>query len=35
MEAGRKRASAYSADAYVRGVLDFLDEFDPVWSCWR
>jgi glycosyltransferase involved in cell wall biosynthesis len=34
IEAGRERAGAYSADAYVRGVLDFLDEFEPVRSCW-
>jgi glycosyltransferase involved in cell wall biosynthesis len=33
-EEGRERADAYSADAYVRGVLDFLDEFEPVRSCW-
>jgi glycosyltransferase involved in cell wall biosynthesis len=34
IEAGRERAAAYSADAYVRGVLDFLDEFEPIRSCW-
>jgi glycosyltransferase involved in cell wall biosynthesis len=34
IEAGRERASVYSADAYVRGVLDFLDEFELVRSCW-
>jgi glycosyltransferase involved in cell wall biosynthesis len=34
IEAGRERAAVYSADAYVRGVLDFLDEFEPVRSCW-
>jgi glycosyltransferase involved in cell wall biosynthesis len=34
IEAGRERGSAFSADAYVRGVLDFLDEFEPVRSCW-
>lgn len=34
IEAGRARAAGYTADAYVRGVLDFLDEFEPVRSCW-
>lgn len=34
IEAGRERAAGYTADAYVRGVLDFLDEFEPVRSCW-
>jgi glycosyltransferase involved in cell wall biosynthesis len=34
VEAGRERAAGYTADAYVRGVLDFLDEFEPVRSCW-
>jgi glycosyltransferase involved in cell wall biosynthesis len=34
VEGGRERAAGYTADAYVRGVLDFLDEFEPVRSCW-
>ena len=34
IDAGRERAAGYTADAYVRGVLDFLDEFEPVRSCW-
>lgn len=34
VEAGRARAAGYTADAYVRGVLDFLDGFEPVRSCW-
>lgn len=34
IDAGRARADAYSPDAYVHGVLDFLDEFEPVRSCW-
>jgi glycosyltransferase involved in cell wall biosynthesis len=34
IEAGRERAAGYTADAYVRGVLEFLDEFEPVRSCW-
>ena len=33
-EEGRRRAEGYTADAYVRGVVDFLDEFEPVRSCW-
>ena len=32
--AGRERAAGYTADGYVRGVLDFLDEFEPVRRCW-
>jgi glycosyltransferase involved in cell wall biosynthesis len=34
IEAGRETAAGYTSDAYVRGVLDFLDEFEPVRSCW-
>jgi glycosyltransferase involved in cell wall biosynthesis len=34
IDAGRERAARYTADGYVRGVLDFLDAFEPVRSCW-
>jgi glycosyltransferase involved in cell wall biosynthesis len=34
IDAGRERAASYTADGYVRGVLDFLDAFEPVRSCW-
>jgi glycosyltransferase involved in cell wall biosynthesis len=33
-EAGRDRAAGYTAEGYVRGVVDFLDEFEPVRSTW-
>jgi glycosyltransferase involved in cell wall biosynthesis len=31
---GRKLAEERTAEAYVRGVLDFLDEFESVRGCW-
>jgi glycosyltransferase involved in cell wall biosynthesis len=34
VDAGRTRAAGLTADGYVRGVLDFLDDFEPVRSCW-
>jgi glycosyltransferase involved in cell wall biosynthesis len=34
VEKGRIRAGCYTADAYVEGVLAFLDEFAPIRSCW-
>jgi glycosyltransferase involved in cell wall biosynthesis len=34
VERGRARAASLTADGYVRGVLDFLDEFEPVRRCW-
>ena len=35
MEAGRSLAKQRSASAYVRGVIDFLDDFEPITRCWR
>jgi glycosyltransferase involved in cell wall biosynthesis len=34
VERGRARAASLTADGYVRGVLNFLDEFEPVRRCW-
>lgn len=34
VERGRARAASLTADGYVRGVLDFLDEFELVRRCW-
>jgi glycosyltransferase involved in cell wall biosynthesis len=34
IEAGRECAAGYTADGYVQGVIEFLDEFEPVRSCW-
>jgi glycosyltransferase involved in cell wall biosynthesis len=34
VEAGRLRADERSAERYVRGVLEFLDEFEPIRRCW-
>jgi glycosyltransferase involved in cell wall biosynthesis len=31
---GRTRATSRTAAVYVRGVLDFLDEFERVRRCW-
>jgi len=33
--AGRERAARFTADRYVRGVLDFADEFERVRRGWR
>ena len=33
-EAGRARAAGYTAEGYVQGMVHFLDEFEPVRSCW-
>jgi glycosyltransferase involved in cell wall biosynthesis len=33
--AGRDRAVARSAAAYVEGVVDFLDEFEATMRCWQ
>ena len=33
-EDGRARAAGYTADGYVRGVVEFLDEFEPIRSSW-
>jgi glycosyltransferase involved in cell wall biosynthesis len=32
---GRARAERWTAQDYVRGVLGFLDRFEPVLRCWR
>ena len=34
VESGRRRADERSAERYVRGVLEFLDEFEPIRRCW-
>jgi glycosyltransferase involved in cell wall biosynthesis len=34
VEAGRRRADERSAERYVRGVLEFLDEFEPIRQSW-
>ncbi len=34
VERGRRVARTHTAEAYVRGVLDFLDEFEPVRRLW-
>ena len=34
VERGRARAAGLTADDYLRGVLDFLDEFEAVRRCW-
>jgi len=31
---GRERAQRFTSEDYVRGVFDFLDEFEPVLRCW-
>ena len=33
--AGHKRAEQLTSEAYIRGVLGFLDAFQPVLGCWR
>ena len=33
-EDGRARAAGYTADGYVRGVVEFLNEFEPIRSSW-
>jgi glycosyltransferase involved in cell wall biosynthesis len=32
--AGRERAQLFTGEGYVRGVFDFLDEFEAVRRCW-
>ena len=34
IEAGRERARKNSVDQYVGGVIEFLDQFEAVRSCW-
>jgi hypothetical protein len=34
VEAGRARSAQLTPKAYVRGVIDFLDEFQMVRGCW-
>jgi hypothetical protein len=34
VERGRKLAQERTAEAYVRGVLDFLDRFEAQRRCW-
>ena len=34
IEAGRERARENSVDQYVGGVIEFLDQFEAVRSCW-
>jgi glycosyltransferase involved in cell wall biosynthesis len=35
VRSGRARAGKLRADGYVRGVLDFLDDFDPIRPRWE
>ena len=35
VSAGRRRAAGFTAERYVRGVLDFVDEFERVRRGWR
>jgi glycosyltransferase involved in cell wall biosynthesis len=34
VELGRRRAEQLTAEGYVRGVLDFLDQFEHIRRCW-
>jgi glycosyltransferase involved in cell wall biosynthesis len=34
VSAGRERAKLFTSEAYVRGLFDFLDEFEAVRRCW-
>ena len=34
VDAGRERAQIFTSEAYVRGVVAFLDEFEAVRRCW-
>jgi glycosyltransferase involved in cell wall biosynthesis len=34
VKAGARRADAWSADDYVRGVMKLVDDFEPIRRCW-
>jgi glycosyltransferase involved in cell wall biosynthesis len=34
VQQGARRADAWSADDYVRGVMKIVDEFEPIRRCW-